>query len=81
MRKAIIIMVIMFMPIYSARVCHAGLFDTLKKIFSSPKLKGVDENTIVTALKEAISIGTDNAVKSVSGLDGYLASCVSGRNL
>ena len=30
------------------------------------------KDTIITALKEAISVGTDNAVKSTSELDGYL---------
>jgi hypothetical protein len=58
--------------IFSAHVCHAGLFDGLKKLFSSLKQESVDENTIITALKEAISVGTDNAVKSISELDGYL---------
>jgi len=74
MKKAIIILVMMFVHIFSVHVCHAGLFDTFKKLFSSSKLESVDENTIITALKEAISIGTDNAIKSVSELDGYLAN-------
>ena len=63
---------ILFMQIFSAHVCHAGLFDRFKKLFSSSKQESIDEGTIVTALKEAISIGTDNAIKSVSELDGYL---------
>ena len=33
-----------------------------------------DENTIISALKEAISIGTNNAIKSVSVQDGYLGN-------
>ncbi|GAX59705.1 hypothetical protein SCALIN_C04_0193 [Candidatus Scalindua japonica] len=77
MRKSIVVLVIIFMSAYSSQVCHAGLFDTFKKIFSSHKregVTGVNENVIVNALKEAISIGTDNAVKSVSELDGYLAN-------
>jgi hypothetical protein len=65
---------ILFVQIFSAHVCHAGLFDGLKKLFSSSKQESVDENTIITALKEAISIGTDNAVTSASELDGYLAN-------
>jgi len=74
MRKSIIILLIIFMQISSAHVCHAGFFDRLKKLFSSSNLEKVDENTITTALKEAISIGTDNAIKSVSKLDGYLGN-------
>ena len=74
MRKAIIIMAIIFVQISSMHVSQAGLFDGLKKLFSSSKQESINESTIVTALKEAISVGTDNAVKSVSELDGYLAN-------
>ncbi len=74
MKKVIIILMILFVQIVSTHVCHAGLFDTFKKLFSSSKQERVDENTIITALKEAISIGTDNAIKSVSELDGYLSN-------
>jgi len=76
LKKPIIILMIIFVQIFSTHVCHAGLFGGLKKLFSSAKQemidKGtIDESTIITALKEAISVGTDNAVKSIS-LDGYL---------
>lgn len=74
MKKVVIILMILFVQIVSTHVCHAGLFDTFKKLFSSSKQERVDENTIITALKEAISIGTDNAIKSVSELDGYLSN-------
>jgi hypothetical protein len=76
MRKMIIILVIMLVHIFSVHVCHAGFFDAFKKLFgnASSKLESIDDNTIITALKEAISVGTDNAVKSVSALDGYLTN-------
>ena len=74
MKKAIIILVILFVQIFSAHICHAGLFDRFKKLFTSSKQVSIDESTIITALKEAISIGTDNAIKSVSELDGYLSN-------
>jgi hypothetical protein len=74
LKKAIIILMILFVQIFSAHVCHAGLFDRLKKLFTSSKQVSIDEGTIITALKEAISIGTDNAIKSVSELDGYLSN-------
>ncbi len=74
MKKTIIVLLIMFVQIFSAHICHAGLFDGFKKLFSSVTQEGIDESTIIAALKEAISIGSDNAVKSVSELDGYLAN-------
>ena len=74
MKKVIIILVILFAQVFSSHVCHAGLFDGLKKLFRSSKQESVDDNTIIMALKEAISIGTDNAVTSASELDGYLAN-------
>lgn len=74
MRKAIIILVILFIQIFSVHICQAGLFGKFKKLFNSSTVESIDENTIVTALKDAISIGTDNAVKSVSELDGYMAN-------
>jgi hypothetical protein len=74
LKRAIIVLIIIFVQIFSTHVCHAGLFDRLKKLFSSSKQEWNDESTIITALKEAISVGTDNAVKSVSELDGYLTN-------
>ncbi len=74
MKKVIIILLILFAQFFSTHICHAGLFDGLKKLFSSSKLASVDENAIVKALKEAISIGTDNAVTSASEPDGYLTN-------
>ena len=72
LKKAISVLIIIFVQIFSTQVCHAGLFDGLKKLFSSAKKESIDEGTIITALKEAISVGTDNAIKSTSELDGYL---------
>ena len=72
LKKIIVVLIIVFVQIFSTHVCHAGLFDGLKKLFSSAKQQSIDEDTVITALKEAISVGTDNAVKSISELDGYL---------
>lgn len=74
MKKTIIILMIILVHIFSTHICHAGLFDTFKKLFNSSKQEKIDENTIITALKESISIGTDNAIKTVSELDGYLGN-------
>ena len=60
LKKIIVVLIIMFVQIFSAQVCHAGLFDGLKKLFSSVKQESIDEDSVITALKEAISVGTDN---------------------
>ncbi len=53
---------------------YAGLFDTIKEgVGLSPK-QSLDDNTIISGLKEALSIGTENAVKSVSQVDGYFGN-------
>lgn len=53
---------------------YAGLFDTIKeRVGLSPK-QSLDENTIISGLKEALLIGTENAVKSVSQIDGYFGN-------
>lgn len=36
--------------------------------------KGGGDNTIAAGLKEALSIGTENAAKKLSGVDGYFAN-------
>ena len=65
---------IIFVQIFSVHICYAGLFDSLTKLFNTSKQQMNDESTVVKALKEAISIGTGNAVQSVSQLDGYLGN-------
>ena len=72
MKKTIIVLIIIFVQLFSTHACHAGLFDGLKKLFSSAKRDDINESTIIAALKEAITVGADNAVKSISELDGYL---------
>jgi hypothetical protein len=54
----------------------AGLTDVLKGIQETIKEKGIgrgelSENKIIAGLKEALEIGTGNAVTGVSQLDGY----------
>jgi len=52
--------------------CHAGFFDFLMKE-SAPAAQNSapDNSTLVSGLKEALSIGTKNAVNSVGSVDGY----------
>ncbi len=51
----------------------AGLEDVMKTLGSASKA-GPDENTTASGLKEALSVGTDKAVKSVSRVDGYFGN-------
>jgi len=55
-------------------LAHAGLLDNLMKGAGAPSRQGPDDSTVVSGLKEALSIGTDNAVKNVSRMDGYFGN-------
>lgn len=57
--------------------CYAGSLDDVLKGVKIPQIgggSGPDEATTVSGLKEALSIGTGNAVASTSKLDGYFAN-------
>jgi Protein of unknown function (DUF4197) len=64
-----IILVILILA-SSSTLAYAGLADVIKG-FSGAQKGGPDENTTASGLKEALSIGTENAVKNVSRVDGY----------
>ena len=53
---------------------HGGMLDNLMKGLGGSSPQGPDDSTIVSGLKEALSIGTDNAVKDVSRTDGYFGN-------
>ncbi len=74
MKKINIVLMVIFLEIFLTQLCHAGFLDGLKKIFTKSQQTVSDENTIISALKEAVSIGTDNAIKLVSVQDGYLGN-------
>jgi hypothetical protein len=75
--------ILFFFIIYPSALVSADFFgDILKK--ELPQLpgagefpigkaagKGLDDGTIASGLKEALAIGTENAVKLVSTLNGY----------
>jgi hypothetical protein len=56
--------------------CYAGPLDDALKSIKIPQVSssGPDEATTISGLKEALSIGSGNAVASVSKLDGYFAN-------
>src|SRR5512137_474760 len=60
-----------------AFACYAGSLDDVLKGVKIPQVSsssGPDEATTISGLKEALSIGTGNAVTSTSKLDGYFAN-------
>jgi hypothetical protein len=61
--------------VFSTTVSFAGFLDkVVKGIGASTKEKALDTDTMVSGLKEALSVGTEKAVKSVSQLDGYFGN-------
>ena len=58
-------------------VCYAGSFDDVLKGVKIPQIGSTgepDEATTASGLKEALSIGSGNAVTSVSRSDGYFTN-------
>ncbi|OPY83541.1 MAG: hypothetical protein A4E65_00511 [Syntrophorhabdus sp. PtaU1.Bin153] len=49
-------------------------FDDLLRGPKSPAKSGMDNGTIVSGLKEALTVGTGNAVASLSKVDGYFGN-------
>jgi hypothetical protein len=64
---------VLVISLFSINLTHAGIFDFLKSMGTS-STGGPDESTIISGLKEALSIGTDKAVKNVSQVDGYFSN-------
>jgi RNA binding exosome subunit len=65
---------ILVISLFSINLTHAGIFDDLLKSIGTSSTGGPDESTIISGLKEALSIGTDKAVKNVSQVDGYFGN-------
>ena len=53
---------------------HAGFLDDLIKGLGLKEKAGVGDDQVVAGLKEALSIGTANAVTATSRLDGYFGN-------
>ncbi len=67
---AIALTFLLFLPSYA----DGGFFDDVMKKFSAPADSGPDENTVVSGLKEALTIGAGNAVTAVSSPDGFFGN-------
>jgi hypothetical protein len=72
MRKTFVLVLLVFL--FSATSLQAGMLDDVMKRLGSSAKGGPDESTTAAGLKEALSIGTENAVKDVSRLDGYFGN-------
>ena len=68
------ILILLFLVFFVTPLCNAGFLDNVMKQIGVSKDKGTDEDPTVSGLKEARSIGTENDVKNVSKIDGYLAN-------
>ncbi len=69
--KSFIVIIIILL---ASPLCFAGFLDNLFQDLGISSEKGLDNSTIISGLKEALSVGTENAVHNVSQLDGYLAN-------
>ena len=72
MKKCVFLFLIPIFLLCSVKSPSAGFFDDLLKQVSGSKEN--EEDTLVSGLKEALNIGTKNAVKAVSEEDGYFGN-------
>lgn len=72
MRKAAVTVLFLLVAFHPA--AEAGLFDMLKERIGLSSEPTLEEGTVVSGLKEALSVGTRNAVASVSEVDGYFGN-------
>jgi hypothetical protein len=72
MKKVIVMLVLL---VSAGATAHAGWFDDIFKGIGIGKQEdALDNSTIISGLKEALSIGTEKAVENVSQTDGYFAN-------
>jgi len=72
--KKIQLVFVAFLVMGFTCLAEAGIFDDIVKEVPGVKSgsqSGPDQKTTVSGLKEALAIGTENAVKAVSKTDGY----------
>lgn len=63
-----------FLVLVFTNLACAGVFDRIKEQVGIPSGQGLDPDTVVSGLKEALSVGTENAVKTVSQINGYFGN-------
>ncbi len=67
---AVSILLVLVFPIHS----QGSFLDNFMKQLGSSSGSGQDEGTVTSGLKEALTIGTRNAVNKVSSIDGYFGN-------
>lgn len=67
---ALSILLLLTFPVHS----RGGFLDDLMKHIGSFSGGGQDEGTVISGLKEALTVGTRNAVDNVSTTDGYFSN-------
>jgi len=65
---------VLLLVVFCSAAAYAGLLDDVMKSVGSPASGGPNNDTVVSGLKEALAIGTENAVKNVSQVDGYFGN-------
>ena len=73
MRTKIFLLVIVLL-ISSSEIAFSGFFDDALKRITGGSKKENSEATVISGLKEALTIGTENAVNNVSRVDGYFSN-------
>jgi RNA binding exosome subunit len=68
------IFMIIFFLLFTATLTYAGFLNDLFKGVGGSSEGEPDESTVASGLKEALSIGTENAVRNVSAIDGYFGN-------
>jgi RNA binding exosome subunit len=75
MKKSLLI--ILIFSIFLSQICYAGFLDDILGGIQTKAKEAISdketltESKVISGLKEALSIGTQNAVDSVSKVDGY----------
>ena len=72
MKKYVFLLIPIVLLLSTARYSSAGFFDDLIKQVTKPQEN--EEDTFIAGLKEALDIGTKNAVTSVSKENGYFGN-------
>lgn len=74
MRNRSCIAFFLLLLLSAATISYAGFFEDILKGISGGDKAEMDKGTIISGLKEALSIGTENAIKNVSKVDGYFGN-------
>jgi hypothetical protein len=69
-----IIYAVLLVFVFCTTVAYAGLLDNVMKSVGGSTKQEPNNDTVVSGLKEALSIGTENAVRDVSQTNGYFGS-------